>query len=354
MKNNILITTQVMDVEDPLLGFFIEWVREFAKQYAHVTVICLKMGTYALPDNVQVLSLGKEQGVGKWRYVLNFFTYIWRERKNYDTVFVHMNQIYVILGGFLWRMMGKKISLWYAHGHTPFSLRVATLLAHICFASTLSGFKLKTDKLKIVGQGIDTNFFTSAEKRVTGEDDFTIVTVGRVSHVKRIKESINMVERLIGETATKNIQYKIIGVPGLGIQYTYYKECIEMVKKKGLERHIHFLGGMNQVSILPELQQADLFVNISETGSLDKAILEAMSVGVIVVSSNESFVKLLPSHMKWLGIPSDLSNIVETVERIRDMSIDDRKILGQDLRKIVMQDHQLAGLVKNIRREFNI
>lgn len=354
MKNNILITTQVLDVQDPLLGFFTEWVREFAKQYDHVTVICLKKGTYALPDNVKVLSLGKEQGVGRWGYVQRFFTYIWRERKNYDTVFVHMNQIYVILGGLLWRMMGKKISLWYAHGHVPFSLRIATLLTHMCFASTPSGFKLKTHKLKIVGQGIDVNFFTpidAVRNKTPHEIDFRLLTVGRISDVKRIKESIEIVERLIAETATKNIQYNIIGIPGLGIQREYYKECVDMVKEKGLGKHIHFLGGMNQIGILPELQQTDVFLNISLTGSLDKAILEAMSVGVIVVSSNESFVKLLPPHLEWLGVRSDLSNVKETVQKIENMSNEERGIIGQDLRGIVVRDHQLAGLVGNIKRE---
>ena len=48
MKNNILITTQILDAEDPLLGFFTEWVRAFAMQYEHVTVICLKKGTCLL------------------------------------------------------------------------------------------------------------------------------------------------------------------------------------------------------------------------------------------------------------------------------------------------------------------
>ena len=52
-----------------------------------------------------------------------------------------MNQIYVILGGILWRLMGKRIALWFAHGSIPWDLRVATALAHIILTSTPSGFR---------------------------------------------------------------------------------------------------------------------------------------------------------------------------------------------------------------------
>ena len=56
----LLIITQKVNREDSVLGFFHSWIREFATHFEKVTVICLEKGTYDLPQNVAVLSLGKE------------------------------------------------------------------------------------------------------------------------------------------------------------------------------------------------------------------------------------------------------------------------------------------------------
>src|SRR5437899_240970 len=107
----LLIITQSVDLENPVLGFFHRWLIEFAKNYERVTIICLEEGKHDLPENVKVLSLGKEsekseqdsmsknQSPRKLRYIGRFYKYIWQRRKNYDAVFVHMNPIYVVLGG---------------------------------------------------------------------------------------------------------------------------------------------------------------------------------------------------------------------------------------------------------------
>jgi len=95
----LLILTQKIDINDPVLGFFHKWAEEFSKKYEKLTVICLEKGEYKLPDNVKVLSLGKETGKSRLKYVFLFYKYIWLERKNYDVVFAHMNQEYIILDG---------------------------------------------------------------------------------------------------------------------------------------------------------------------------------------------------------------------------------------------------------------
>jgi len=92
----LLILTQIVDLNDDVLGFMHGWIAEFAKNCELVTVICLKKGETNLPDNVKVLSLGKETGRSRIKYLLNFYRYIWQYRGNYDNIFVHMNEQYVL------------------------------------------------------------------------------------------------------------------------------------------------------------------------------------------------------------------------------------------------------------------
>jgi len=144
----LLIITQKVDINDDILGFFHSWIAEFAKHCEKITVICLKKGEYNLPKNVKILSMGKENGESKLKYIINFYKYIWRERKEYDTVFVHMNPEYVMLGGSLWRFMGKKISLWYTHKSITQNLQWAERLGHIIFTASEKSFRLQSDKIQ--------------------------------------------------------------------------------------------------------------------------------------------------------------------------------------------------------------
>jgi len=74
----LLICTQMIDKNDPILGFFHRWVEEFAKHFEHIHVICLKEGQHTLPQNVTVHSLGKEGGESRIKYVIRFYRFFSR------------------------------------------------------------------------------------------------------------------------------------------------------------------------------------------------------------------------------------------------------------------------------------
>ena len=76
----------------------------------------------------------------------------------YDIVFVHMNPEYIVIAGTLWRLMSKKIALWYMHKSVNLKLRIA-VFSQILFYRVCRGFRLPTKKLHVMGHGIDTDFF---------------------------------------------------------------------------------------------------------------------------------------------------------------------------------------------------
>ncbi|MDO8559053.1 MAG: hypothetical protein Q7R84_01860, partial [bacterium] len=103
----LLIITQKVDINDDISGFFHRWIEKFSEKFDSLNVICLQKGEYSLPSNVRVFSLGKENGKSRISELNNFYKYIWRLRKDCDAVFVHMNPVYVVLGGFFWKLQGK-------------------------------------------------------------------------------------------------------------------------------------------------------------------------------------------------------------------------------------------------------
>src|SRR3989344_6407479 len=176
----LLICTQTVDSQDSHLGFFVRWIEEFSKHCEKVTVICLKEGKYKLPNNVKVYEIGKT--AGSMKKAVRLLSLAWKLRTEYNTVFVHMNPEYAVVAGILWRLLNKRIALWYTHKSVNLKLRIATLFAHVVFTASKESFRLRTKKLRVMGHGIDTDFFSPDQTVARGD---WLLSVGRLMQSKR-------------------------------------------------------------------------------------------------------------------------------------------------------------------------
>lgn len=338
----LLIITQKVDDHDDVLGFFVRWIEEFAKYAEKVTVVCLQKGTYYLPDNVTVLSLGKEDpanicGIKTFRYIERFYRYVWNERNNYDAVFVHMNPIYIVLGGVFWKFWHKKIALWYTHKQVDLKLRIAEIFSDIIFTASKESFRLKSGKVQIVGHGIDTERFHTVDK--WPHEKLRIISVSRIAPVKNIHIMIEAAVLL--KKAGVSFEMKIVGAPITDADRTYFVHLKKKAQEKKVDDCVFFVGAVPYSDIPAFYQKSDLFINLSETGSLDKAVLEAMASGVNVLTSNEAFFDMLPPQ----NILRDLSASA-LVERIQFFT--NNKANSTILREIIAKNHDMSVLIKNI------
>ncbi|QQG46189.1 MAG: glycosyltransferase family 4 protein [Candidatus Niyogibacteria bacterium] len=350
----LLIITQKVDARDPILGFFHRWLEEFSKNVEKLTIICLEKGEYNLPSNVKVLSLGKKKlEIRNWKleilhrliYLFRFYGHIWRERRSYDVVFVHMNPEYVILGWADWKIMGKKIALWYTHKAVNLKLRLAEKLADKIFTASRESFRLPSKKVEVVGHGIDTQKFTPSfdgvPGRMTGQfsNKLQIITAGRIAPVKNLETLIESFSIL--QNSKIDFEAKIAGGPATKSDEVYFEKLKSLVRQKGLENNVFFVGPIPYPRIQDFYHSGDIFVNLSETGSLDKAVLEAMSSGLLVITSNEAFHDILfPQFFLENKTPEVLA------ERIKKMSSENRPNLG--LRELVVKNYGLEVLIKKI------
>ena len=179
----LLIVTQKVDKNDPILGFFHRWIIEFAKHFESIVVICLEKGAYELPSNVKVLSLGKENRKSRIQYILRFYKYIWQERKNYDVVFVHMNQEYLIMGGGIWRLIGKKVTMWRNHYAGSFLTDFASFFCNKIFCTSRFSYTARYKKTVLMPVGVDLENFKPKTEIARGKR--SILFLARFSPSKR-------------------------------------------------------------------------------------------------------------------------------------------------------------------------
>ncbi len=267
----LLVITQKVDKNDPVLGFFHRWVEEFSKQFVGVTVICLGKGESSLPANVRVLSLGKEEGVSKLEYLRRFYRYVCVYKGEYDLVLVHMNQEYVLLGGLLWRLWGKRVYLWRNHPKGNLLTCLAAVFSTKVFYTSSQSFTARFKKAVQMPVGIDTNFFKpdSSVERIQG----TVLVLGRISPIKKVLECIDWIK-------SRDLNGTIAG-PVLSIDKFYGDKVLNALNDK-----IKYVGPYTREQELRLCQTHEIYINKTPAGSLDKTILEALACGMKLVVDN--------------------------------------------------------------------
>ena len=332
----LLIVTQVVDKNHPILGFFHRWIVEFSKHVDQLHVIALQVGEYDFSDNVSVHSLGKEDGVGRLEYLRRFYSYVWKYKKEYDSVFVHMNQIYVLLGGVFWKILHKKILLWYMHRSVTSSLRLAHVMVDGIVSASEESFRIKSKKLYIVGHGIDTDLFALAPKEESRV--LKVLSVGRIAPVKQIEILIAAVLNC------KNSELSVIGAAITKADIVYQESL-----QKEFNSKVSFLGAKTQGELPNFYQESNVFVNTSNTGSIDKVVLEAMSTGTLVISTNEAFKDIFSTLPYSAYVEEhDVLKLTEVLDTIKEMPHMERESLGAQLRNQVVKDHSLSKLIPKI------
>ena len=343
----LLIITQVVDQNDSDLGFFHRWIEEFAKHCEKVSVICLFEGAHTLPANVQIYSLGKEKYKGpsfiflrRWEYAKRFWRLAAHLRLEYDTVFVHMNPEYVVLGTLLWKAWGKRVGLWYMHKSVTYSLRFAALFADVIFTASKESIRIRASHIQIMGHGIDVARFTAGHSPRVSE--VRIVTLGRISRSKGLLDMLAALDVL--HMRGVPFSFTIAGAPMTEEDKEYLREVQAAIARRPYAPRVGMHGPIRYDRVSEFLRDADVFLNLSRTGSLDKAGLEALIAGVPLVSSNQAFRPILPSQLFVSNTPEE---IAEAIERAVDLDV-------SSLSRSVREQHSVEGLIAKIVARYEV
>lgn len=314
----VLIITQAVDRKNPILGFFHRWIEEFSKKFESVVVICLEKGKYTLPSNVNIFSLGKEIPNSQFtifkkiQYIWRFYKYIWKERKNYDVVFVHMNQEYIILAGFLWILLRKKVYMWRNHGKGSILTDIAASFCTKVFCTSRFSYTAKYKKTVIMPVGVNVEGYRSgiSGNRKTN----SVLFLGRIAPVKNPHLLIEAVTQI--DEVSWNMT--IVGDP-LPQDKKYYQSLKERCQELKVDSKVSFLPAVLNSETPAIYSTHDIFVNLSPNGMYDKTIFEAISGGAIVLTSNKNFIgEVSDKFIFEEGNAESLKNKMEEIMKLSE------------------------------------
>lgn len=351
---NLLLLNLGMDASHTALGFTTSWTNALARRSEHVSVITMFTGRMALEPNVTVHSLGKERGFSEPRRLAEFYRALFRilRERPIDACFAHMAPLFAALFAPIGKVRRIPILLWYAHASVPKTLRVAHFAADRCVTPTADSFRLPSDKLRLLGHGIDTQVFQPPE--VPGPDyEATAISIGRLGRVKRVEEIMAAVA-LARQELEAELRLEITGGPITEADRDYVELLHREAGSLGIEDAVDFAGPVPFDQIPARYHRGSLFLSVSGTGSLDKAVLEAMASGCIPISRNESFARLASEHgLEHLVPGPGPEGLADAIVAARRLPPAEREELRARLRGIVETEHSLSTLADNLIAELS-
>lgn len=258
---------------------------EFGFQFGSENISLSQIGGGSFPR--RVLAIFKLIGIT--------FKIIMSRQRN--ICFFHMTTRFLPIVGPILKFFQVPIFLWYSHQSSPISLKLSLRWVDVVISPTKNTFPARAKKMITTGHGLVpaqskiefNNQESEAYASIDGELK-SILVIGRVARVKRI-------ENLFIALANGDISNCIVECIGPLQDQTYFAFLLNLAKELNLEvTHIPALNA----SELSDYTSKKTFVFSGTQGSVDKAPLEAVANGCLLISTNEDLLNLSGMNDFWL------------------------------------------------------
>jgi len=344
----LLFITQVLDRNDPILGFTARWIEGLARLTEQVRVIALEVGdTDGLGANVDWRVVGRSGRIKRYLMFRRYLSEAFGE--GFGHVLTHMVPRYSLMAAGPARRAAARHFMWYTHSGVDARLRRAVHTVECVFTASEESLGLDLPNKVVTGHGIDLSFYPRVEAP-TGLPQ-VLLSAGRLTPSKDPLTILKALALLLEEGRDVRLEWAggalAQGDPAFGHQVQ------EQVHSLGLQERVLFHGPIAPSEMPALYQRAGLFLSASRTGSVDKVVLEAMATGRGIVTSNPSFPPLLTSlgaeRAAGLvfeeGNPGDLAAKTGT---LLDLEASEQTTLGDDLRGIIERDHEVDALMRRL------
>lgn len=298
-------------------------------------------------------SVGSAKGIYKLYRVYKMVKWI-NERVtafSADIVHVHLEILY----SWLWALKYKRKIIFTVHSAAQrydtitsilFKLlKKKELISVTCVSKTTANQFEKTFKVsnvKVIYNPVDLEHFQRKSSREE-KNEIIFVNVARFHPVKNHKLLIDAWDILIRELT--NIKLILIGDGAERIQIQ------RMIEQKELIASVELLGEINDVA--PILRNADVFVLSSLSEALPVSVIEAMAVGLPIISTNVGGLQELVTDN---GILVESNNVLQLMEAMKELanSITERARMGElseeyaekfGVHKIVTQYEEIYSMI---------
>jgi glycosyltransferase involved in cell wall biosynthesis len=352
---NLVFVTQLLDPEDPVLGFVIGPVRALARSADHVVVIANEVR--AVPDDLgaEVVSLGKERGWGRARRGLRYQAVLARlalDRRPL-TLVAHMCPRYLTVAAPIARASGMRTVLWFTHSSASRPLARAELVADAVITALPHSYPRSSNKVRAIGHSIDIDRFAYALPQ-TEPTRCRLLAVGRTSPVKGYPLMI----RALAQVRQRGVdaELHILGPSTTPSELGHRRDLEHLVQRLGLGNVIHLVDGVPPAEVVEWIQGATAMVNAHDS-TADKVVFESLACGRPVLACSADFHRLMGGTPLRLDFRSgETGELADRIVGLAEAPPETLAAVGRELRDRVVRAHSLqhwAEAIVGLARELH-
>jgi glycosyltransferase involved in cell wall biosynthesis len=363
---NLLLFNLATDVDDPLLGFTTQWINRLAAHFDQIDVITMRAGRVRVAPNVNVYSVGKERGYSEARRGVVFYGVLARllATRRYEACFAHMMPLFAAMGAPLLKLRGVPITLWYTHRQVSRVLQWAERVSYRVVTAAPDSFPIPTDKLRVLGHGINTDYFhphpaqvtpidplaTDTRPRLSRTQEMVVVKGGYIIQVARLMPIKHQETLMRAIQSLEEARIVLVGGSPSDVDDGYEHRLRNLAQGLDLGARVVFAGAQPNELVREYYRRALVAVNLSPPGLFDKAALESMASGLPTIVANPAFAPLLGDQLELLCLdsPEDVDGLRTRLERLLALSPAERETIGMAQRERVVAAHSLDGLITRL------
>ncbi|MDP5231331.1 MAG: GT4 family glycosyltransferase PelF [Cellulophaga sp.] len=195
------------------------------------------------------------------------------------------------------------------------------------------------NKIKVIYNGVDPNFFKPGEKPSHLKNIPTVVAAARIFDLKDILTMIqtaNVVRKTI-----PNVQFFVYGNKDAVPEYT--DECEALIKELGVENNFFLKGFHDRPELL--FAEGDISILTSISEGFPYTVIESMSCGIPVVATDVGGVsEALDDSCGFICKPKDYNEIAEKViTLLQNEQL--RRFMGENARKKIIENFTIENFI---------
>lgn len=340
----ILLFTQTVDRKDSALGFYHGWIIELAKQFEQITVFVLKIGEHDLPENVTLVALRPWGYRARVRTALRTIALTWRYRHAYEAILVHMNQEYLLVAGWLFRLLGKRVYMWRNHYAGTFLTDIAARFCNKVFYTSKSSYTAKYKNAVQMPVGVDVgacHLDEPIERR-----PHSVLFLGRFDRSKRP----DLVVEALGKLGAQGVPFEATFVGGPSEpDSTFPKEVAARAAELQIADHTTFVGPVPNTDTYRYYRSHTIYVNCGKSGMLDKSLFKSIACGCLPIFTSDDMAEIIGSDFAYKD--GDAESLAQRISAALALPEAEQTSLVGEMQKKAIDAHTLPVLAKRIAAE---
>ena len=343
----LLIIMQTVDRKDSAMGFYHGWIAELAKHFEFITIFALKIGEHALPENVTVIPLRPWGYRARLRTALRVLFLTWKHRRTYDVVFVHMNQEYSLVAGWLFKLLGKRVYMWRNHYAGNILTDISALFCDKIFYTSKSSYTARYKNARQMPVGVDVGSCHLDEPIVRVPQ--SILFLGRFDVSKRP----DLVVEALGKIARRSISFTATFVGGPSdLASTFPKEVEARARELDIADRVTFVGPVANTDTYRSYRSHAIYVNCGKSGMLDKSLFKSIACGCLPVFTSADMAEIIGSEFAYTD--GDIDDLAKHLESALALSETERSARVSEFQAKAIDAHTLPVLAGRLAHEMSL